>query len=108
MWATPIISSCKLLILSRQQRAGARLTGPVIYFRAINKGGCDTCDDRLIFRQYRPYRYINYSYHYLSLCIVFQTTPPSTGVSVPPDDTDRVSGKSINTYTVTCVCVLLE
>ena len=58
--------------------------------------------------QYRPYRYINYSYHYLSLCIVFQTTPPSTGVSVPPDDTDRVSGKSINTYTVTCVCVLLE
>ena len=56
----------------------------------------------------KHYRVKYCSYHYLSLCIVFQTTPPSTGVSVPPDDTDSVSGKSINTYTVTCVCVLLE
>ena len=58
----------------------------------------------------KHYRVKYCSYHYLSLCIVFQTTPPSTGVSVPPgdEDTDSVSEKSINKYTVTCVCVLLE
>ena len=39
VWATPIISSCQLLILSRQQCTGSRLTGPVIYFRVINKCG---------------------------------------------------------------------